>query len=89
MRMLYEDNARPNTISWMIRHSLGYCCEWAFFTLYPDCELVALRLGVTSRAVRKHKAAVLAGELHCQNTPSCLRQLKRLSSLAPGPKSVP
>jgi hypothetical protein len=75
MRMLHEDNARVNSISFLVRHGLGYCCEWSFFQFYKDCELIAIRLGVSSRAVRKHKAAVLAGEIRCTNCKGCLKKL--------------
>jgi len=69
-RPLPHNNARPNTITSMITRDLGYCCEWYFFSRYHDTELIAARLGVTARAVRKHKAA----ELKCQDCINCLKR---------------
>jgi len=63
---------KRNSIEWLIWDGLGYCCEWKFFSLYHDCEVIAARLGVTSRAVRNHKARFEAGELCCEHRPDCL-----------------
>lgn len=44
------------SIQSMITQDLGYCCEGLFFSLYPQTTLIALRLGVSERAVRYHRA---------------------------------
>jgi len=56
----------------LITDGLGYCCEYIFFHYYKDTSMIAARLGVTTRAIRKHKAAFAAGELRCENCKNCL-----------------
>lgn len=56
----------------MICEDLGYCCEAAFFTLYKGTEKVADRLGVSTRAIKYHKAKVRSGEVQCEHAPNCL-----------------
>lgn len=53
---------------------LGYCCPYFFFLRYRKvkADLVAARLGVQVRAIRRHKAAFLAGEIGCEGCESCL-----------------
>lgn len=57
----------------LIEDELGYCCEFAFFTLYRKTALVADRLGVSTRAIKKHKAAVREGCETCSSKPNCLK----------------
>lgn len=61
------------TIKMMIEEDLGYCCEWAFFDLFKRTALIAARLGVTTRAVKYHKAAVREGCKTCEGKPNCLK----------------
>ena len=60
-------------VSTLITDGLGYCCEWKFFSLFSNCETIADRLGVTARAVRKHKAAFQAGDLKCKDCKNCMK----------------
>lgn len=53
------------SIKSMIVKDLGYCCEGRFFDLYPQTTLIAARLGVSERAIRKHRAAAK----HCASCP--------------------
>jgi hypothetical protein len=63
----------------MIEDDLGYCCEYAFFWLHRKTAVIAARLGVTTRAVQKHKAAMKEGCLQCQAKQNCLGpQLKKI-----------
>lgn len=71
--MLRIHNGRVNGIQYLITKSLGYCCEWKFFSLFSDCELIAARLGVTDRGVRKHKARFVAGSMQCERCSNCQR----------------
>lgn len=72
----------------MITKDLKYCCPWAFFKLYTNAAVIADRLGVTDRAVRKARAqARTAG---CTGCPKCLKRqgLSRLQEPPPaGPQS--
>ena len=61
------------TIHSMIVDDLGYCCEAQFFRLYKQTALVAARLGVTTRAVKYHKARVVSGECTCENKANCMK----------------
>ena len=73
MRALSNNKPRRLTVASMITHDLGYCCEWRFFSLYKDSELIAARLGIDERTVRKHKAALAEGRLACRNCPNCMK----------------
>lgn len=63
------------TVKSMIEEDLGYCCEFAFFSIHKRTALIAARLGVTTRAVQKHKAAKREGCLCCESKPNCLGPL--------------
>lgn len=67
---------RRNSITWLIVKGLGYCCEWKFFSLYRDSAMIAARLGVTERAIRKHKAAYNDYETDCENCDNCMKSAK-------------
>lgn len=54
----------------MITQDLGYCCEHWFFSHYKQTALVAARLGMTTRAVRYHKAS--AREAQCEKKDCCM-----------------
>lgn len=63
------------TILSLIR-SLGYCCEWRFFTLYKQTWLISFRLGVSKRAVKYRKALFWEGKLKCLDCDKCWRKRK-------------
>lgn len=69
------------TVKYLITEGLGYCCQWSFFTLYVqmnmlpkdrETALIATRLGVTTRAVRKAKEAFGEGCFSCEGKEKCL-----------------
>ena len=72
-RPLSPNNPRPNSIPTLITKGLGYCCEWFFFSHYSDVEMIAARLGVNERTVRKHKKAFKDGLLNCADCPNCMK----------------
>lgn len=71
-----RDKPRKNTVAFFITDSLGYCCEWFFFSRYADAELIAFRLGVTINTIRRHKRWVNEGRLCCNKTPCCMADKK-------------
>lgn len=71
-RVLYADNPRVN-VRTLITDGLGYCCLWRFFSLYHDTGLIAARLGIDERTVRRYKAALREGRLSCPGYESCMR----------------
>ena len=73
------------TVSLLIcgRDGLGYCCEWLFFTQFRKTSFIADRLGVTSRAVRIHKAAFRGGELECEGRLNCMKYKVRYTVKPP------
>ena len=77
-RTNYTGVPRTNilTLDFLITHGLGYCCEYSFFTYFRNkaTRLIAARLGVTTRAVRAHRAAVRCGRLKCECRERCLRE---------------
>lgn len=58
----------------LITDSLGYCCEWFFFDHYQDNELIAARLGVSERTIRRHREAAEKDVGYCNNCPKCARK---------------
>jgi len=54
---------------------LGYCCLWAFFTRNKRTEMIAIRLGVSSRAIRLYKARHGEGEFSCGDCTNCLKRI--------------
>lgn len=76
MRTLPPGNTRTKrtyTLRQLITENLGYCCMFAFFTRNHRTCMIALRLGVTDRAVRKCKALFKAGEYSCEGCGNCLK----------------
>ena len=65
-----------NSIESLIVDGLGYCCEWKFFQLYKDTELIAARLGMSERAVRRHKQWAANGTTGCEFRKNCLDKPK-------------
>ena len=72
-RVLSPRNPRVNSVEYLVTEGLGYCCLYAFFSLYTETELIALRLGVTSRAIRYNKERFSEGEFSCCNGAKCLK----------------
>lgn len=70
---------RRDSLHYLICTSLGYCCEWKFFSLYHSTSLIAARLGVSPRAVRLHKAQARDGQLRCEGCPNCMLAAGRRS----------
>ena len=64
-------------------NGLGYCCEWVFFTQFRKTGQIAQRLGVTDRAVRKHKANFKTGELDCERRENCMKYKVRYTVKPP------
>lgn len=58
----------------LIKQGLGYCCLWAFFKLFRQTPMIALRLGVTPRTVRLYKARFRGGEYKCEGCAKCMKQ---------------
>lgn len=65
---------------------MGYCCPYAFFRLYKRTGLIAARLGVTERTVRRWKAKFRTKELSCaqaglgvsKDTPALICMLQQI-----------
>lgn len=76
MRALSNNKPRRLTVASMITHDLGYCCEFKFFSLYKDTPLIAARLGIDERTVRKRKAALAEGRIKCNECPNCMEVVK-------------
>ena len=66
-------------------NGLGYCCEWVFFMKYQQTGVIAERLGVTTRAVRYHRAPFRAGELDCEGRENCMKYKLRFPRKPPKP----
>lgn len=67
---------RVNSTEYLITTGLGYCCMWKFFSLYHDTALIAARLGVSERSIRRYKAAAAEGELCCNDCPNCMKSYR-------------
>lgn len=76
MSELSGHNSHKGLVTSLITDGLGYCCEAWFWERFKDVttELIAARLGVSDRAVRKHRAAFRRGELVCQEKAKCLNK---------------
>jgi hypothetical protein len=61
------------TVSYLIKHGLGYCCLWFFFRRFKQTALIAARLGVTERVIRLHRAKWKAGEYKCEGCSNCMK----------------
>lgn len=76
MSELSRHNPREGTLADLITTGLGYCCEAWFWAYFKDVStgLVAARLGVSERAVRKRRALFKQGELVCQEKTGCFKK---------------
>lgn len=61
------------TIKHLVVEELGYCCEWAFFSLFRQTTKISERLGVSRQAIKKRKALRREGCIKCEGKPNCLR----------------
>ena len=73
MNALSDHNTNASYVERTITKVLGYCCLWAFFSLFRRTEMIALRLGVTSRTVRLYKERHRDGEFKCEGCAKCLK----------------
>lgn len=65
---------RKNSLEFLITNGLGYCCVWGFFHFVSKrTGMIAVRLGVTDRAVRYAKAKFRAKEIACAGKEGCLK----------------
>mgnify|MGYP001603033030 CR=1 FL=1 len=73
-RNVPTDTQRNANTEYLVTSGLGYCCLWKFLSLYHDNELIAARLGVSVRTIRRYRARMTAGEFTCINAANCLRR---------------
>lgn len=68
------------TVKYLIEDGLGYCCQYAFWSAMAKKEtaLIAARLGVTERAVRKARAAFREEMFDCEASFGCLEERLKL-----------
>lgn len=59
----------------LIKDGLGYCCLWAFFSMFKRTELIAIRLGVTPRTIRLYRARFRGGEYKCEECQKCMKRV--------------
>lgn len=71
------------TVHQLICDDLGYCCEYAFFCVNKKTAKIADRLGITTRAVQKHKALVRDRCVSCESCPNCLKAKGALEGRRP------
>lgn len=57
----------------LITQDLGYCCLYGFFNTFRQTARIADRLGVTTRAIKIHKARVRDGCAVCEEKENCLK----------------
>lgn len=72
----------PETFKSLVCQGLGYCCPFAFLSLFHSTGKIADRLGVAPRTVRVHKAAFHRGELQCEKCEKCLAKQPGFRSAA-------
>ena len=76
---LFPDKSReprPYYIESLIRHGLGYCCEWFFWTQFTNVrtELLAIRLGCAKRTLRRHREAYFEDTFACTERNCCMKK---------------
>ena len=78
-RKLSPHNTRDLWLETCVTEGLGYCCEFFFWQKYAgvDTELIAARLGVSERTVRRRRLMAQQGKLKCKKEEQCLNQPKR------------
>jgi len=72
----------------LVVDGLGYCCLWAFFSLFEHLtgQMIADRLGCTPPTVSKWRTLYDRDELRCTNCEKCAlsRVRKKLAELRRG-----
>jgi len=63
---------KPLTMQ-LIEDGLGYCCTWAFFSLYRDKQDISRRLGIHPDTVKVWKKKYKEGNLCCAGKEKCLK----------------
>lgn len=61
------------TFKTLVVNGMGYCCTWAFFRVNQKVAHIAVRLGITVRAVYYHRCAFEAGTMRCENSARCMK----------------
>jgi len=61
--------------------SLGYCCPWAFFSIFRKTPEIADRLGLHPATIRRGKAKVDDGEWKCEGCERCMKEQVRTIKL--------
>lgn len=78
-RALSPNNTRELRFETCVVEGLGYCCEFFFWQKYAGVtnELIAARLGVSERTVRRRRLKAQQGQTKCTKQEQCLNQPKR------------
>jgi len=71
-RGIINVDKKPLTMQ-LIEDGLGYCCTWAFFSLYRDKQDISRRLGLHPDTVKLWKKKFNNGELYCLCKEKCLK----------------
>lgn len=61
----------------LIVRGLGYCCLWAFFSIFRKTGPIADRLGVHPSNIRRYKARMREGEFKCEDCAKCMKEQVR------------
>lgn len=72
-----------NSAHRLITEGLGYCCPWAFFQFFHNNTLIAARLGVIPRTIRR----VRGQHTECAKCTGCCAEIvaERARRLAGSP----
>jgi hypothetical protein len=70
-----NDPHTPSLTEYLITRALGYCCLWAFFSLFRQTGQIAQRLGVTPRTIRLYKARFRGGGFKCEGCEKCMKKV--------------
>lgn len=82
--MATQRNQYMNTLPELVK-AFHYCCLFSFFSRNESTILIATRLGISARTVRRHKAMFNQGRYQCEHNAQCVRDrlaLKRTSNSA-------
>lgn len=71
----------------LVTEGLGYCCPWAFFSIFRKTPEIAARLGVCEMTVRRAKARVDDKIWKCEECGHCMKKQVHLIRLI-GKKSL-
>lgn len=56
-----------------IEDGLGYCCPYAFFSIFRQNKMIRERIGVERRAIATWKKKLRDGKLQCKCKEKCLK----------------